>query len=123
MSFDVFFQGYEAGEPTNTGKAAMMALLGPLVRERDFGFVQIHTSDGQADVYIDDGGMMVNHVAGSEAWEIMVEGAKAANWVIMPVGCPTYLTREEQRAELPPELADDVVLVESGDDLEDAMDR
>jgi hypothetical protein len=34
--------------------------------------------------------------------------------VILPVGCPTCITDERQRAHLPDSLKDDVTLVDSG---------
>lgn len=45
------------------------------------------------------------------------EGAHAANWVIMPMDCPTCLTQSGQREELPDEFHDDVVVVYAGADL------
>jgi len=49
---------------------------------------------------------------------LLVKGAQAANWVIMPMDCPTCLTQPGQREELPEGLDDDVVVVETGADFE-----
>lgn len=83
--------------------------------ERHFAYVEY--DDGSADIYLDGDHMMANHIAGDRPWDLLVEGARAADWVIMPVGCPTCITYEEQRAHLPVGLDADVVLVSSGADL------
>jgi hypothetical protein len=49
--------------------------------------------DGEADIYLHDAGMMANHIEGRDRWDLLVQGAKAANWVIIPVGCPTCQAR------------------------------
>ncbi len=120
MSFDVFFQGFRAGEASSSGGTRIAAVLEPFVEARDESdglLLRIRTSDGQADVHLSEDSMMVSHASGSAVWELLVRGARAANWVIMPVGCPVCLTRAEQYAELPVELRDDTRLVSSGEDL------
>jgi hypothetical protein len=77
----------------------------------------IEHGDGTADVYLDDDGMMANHIAGDGPWDLLVEGARAAGWVILPVGCATGITDEAQRSHLPAGLDEDVVLVATGADL------
>jgi hypothetical protein len=69
------------------------------------------------DVYLNDDGMMANGISGRDPWDLLLRGAEAANWVIMPLACPTCLTRPGQREELPEELQDDVVVVETAADL------
>jgi hypothetical protein len=49
--------------------------------------------------------------------DLLVLGARAANWVIIPVGCPTCLTLPGQMEELPEALDKDVVVIETGADL------
>lgn len=61
--------------------------------------------------------MMANRISGRDPWDLLLRGAQAANWVIMPLDCPTCLTQPGQREELPEELQDDVVVVETAADL------
>lgn len=45
----------------------------------------------------------------------------AGDWVIMPIGAPLCIVREEQRKWVPDELKDEaIVLVRSGSELRDA---
>ena len=117
MSFDVFFQGFIAGESSERGGAEMRQVLAPYVTERSGSFVRVRVGDGEADVYLRDDGMMANHITGLDPWDLLLRGAQAANWVIMPSDCPTCLTQPGQREELPEELHDDVVVVETAADL------
>ncbi|MCW2793620.1 MAG: hypothetical protein JWO76_2718 [Nocardioides sp.] len=117
VSFDVFFQGFVAGGAAEGGSAEMLAVLGPHVTERDGTFLRVRVGDGEAYIYLSSDSMMANHVSGRDPWDALVEGARAANWVILPIGCPTCLTRPDQRDELPVELLDEVVLVSSGAEL------
>jgi hypothetical protein len=110
VSFDVFFQGFIAGEPAERGGALMREVLAPHISEEDETFLRVRVGDGEADIYLSDGGMMANHISGYGPWDLLVQGARAANWVIIPVGCPTCLTKPAQQEELPEELADVVVV-------------
>ena len=116
MSFDVFFQGFLAGESSERGGAQMREVLAPHVSEEYEHFFRVRVGDGEGDIYLHDGGMMANHIEGRDPWDLLVQGAKAANWVIIPVGCPTCLTQLGQMEELPEGL-DDVVVVGTGADL------
>lgn len=60
--------------------------------------------------------MMANHIAGEQPWDLLVEGARAAGWVVMPVGCPVLITCESDRAHLPDSLGVEAVLVLTGQD-------
>ncbi|WP_422934220.1 hypothetical protein [Sinomonas sp. P47F7] len=120
MSFDVFFQGFRDGEAGTRGSDQMRQVLQPyIVREDgDQRFALIECGDGSADVYLGGrDGMMANHISGEQPWDLLVQGARAADWVIIPVGCPICITHETQRRHLPDGLDEDVVLVSSGDDL------
>ncbi len=117
MSYDVFFQGFLAGAPSGQGSDQMRNALAPHVISSTGSTLQIRYGDGEADIYISDDGMMANHISGRDPWQLLVTGAQAANWVILPLGCPVCLTAPEQHGDLPAELADDVVFVASGDDL------
>ena len=119
MSFDVLFQGFVDGEPVAGGGERMRGVLAPFIvrEEPEHHFVLIEFGDGSADVDLDENDMMANHIAGEEPWDLLVEGAHAARWVILPVGCATCITDEAQRTHLPDGLLEDVVLVGSGPDL------
>jgi hypothetical protein len=84
------------------------------VAKEDGSSLHLHFGDGEADVYLPDDGMMANHISGRDPWDLLMRGARAAKWVILPLDCPTCLTQPGQRAELPEGLDIDVVLVESG---------
>jgi hypothetical protein len=117
MSFDVHFQGFVAGESSLRGGTAMREVLALYVVEESGTFLHVRVGDGEADAYLREDGMMVNHVSGRDPWDLLVEGAQAANWVIMPVGGATCLTNADQRRELPDELEADVAIVRTGADL------
>jgi len=119
VSFDVFFQGFVDGEPSAGGGERMREVLAPhIVREEpEYNLVSIEFGDGSANVYLDENEMMANHIAGDRPWDLLVEGARAAGWVILPVGCPTCITDEAHRAGLPEGLHEDVAFVRTGSDL------
>lgn len=119
VSFDVFFQGFSNGEASPGGGSLMRAVLAPYIKreEPEHGFLMVEIGDGSADLYLDDDDMMANHISGRDPWDPLVQGAEAAGWVIMPVGCPTCLTRDDQVRDLPDPLRDAVAVVRSGADL------
>ena len=85
--------------------------------EPETGFVEIRFRDGGADLYIGDDAMTANHIHGRETWDLLIDAARAADWVILPTGCPTCLTAESQRDHLPDGLDVDVRVVVSGAEL------
>ena len=95
----------------------MAGVLAPHVTHRDGDLRRIQFGDGEADIYLSDDGMLANHISGRDPWDLLVRGAQAANWVILPLDCPTCLTAPGQREELPEGLDSDVVWVEAGADL------
>jgi hypothetical protein len=119
MSFDVHFQRFRAGEACPGGGDAMRRVLAPFTQaeEPEHEFLRVEYGDGGADLFLDDDGMMANHVDGLRTWDLLVEGARAAGWVIFPTGCPTCITDEKQRSHLPEGLDEQVVLVRTGADL------
>lgn len=119
VSFDVFFQRFRNGDAEPGGGDAMREVLAPyIVREEpEHSFAEVKYGDGMADVYLSRNSMMANHISGTEPWDLLVRGARAANWVIIPVRCPTCITEESEREHLPDGLGDAAVLVANGDDL------
>ena len=97
----------------------MRSLLTPhIVREeREHSFAHVVIGDGEADVYLSEDHMMATHVGGEQPWDLLVIGARAATWVIMPMGYPVLITDEAQRAHLPDGLGDDAMRVRTGQDV------
>lgn len=96
----------------------MRAALAPFtVREDPEHAFALVEYDGSADVYLAGDSMMANHISGTDTWQLLVEGARAYGWAIMPVGCSTCITDESQRSDLPDELQEDVAIVANGTDL------
>jgi hypothetical protein len=124
VSFDVFFQRFDQGAPVPGGGSRMREVLAPYIKreEPDTSFLLIEVGDGDADVYLSNDDMMANHITGRDPWELLVKGAAAAGWVILPLGCPTCLTHEDQEHDLPDELRERVVNVRSGADLLQAIE-
>ncbi|MBF4163972.1 hypothetical protein [Nocardioides acrostichi] len=119
MSFDVYFQRFRNRDTEPGGGEAMRQVLAPhIVREDpEHSFARVEYGDGEADVYLGPDGMKADHVTGTAPWDLLVQGARAADWVVMPVGCPACLTDEGQRAHMPEGLDDEAVLIASGQDL------
>jgi hypothetical protein len=103
----------------------MRDALQPFVvrEEPEHSFLPIECGTGSAHVNLDENDMMANHIAGDEPREILVQGARAAGWVILPVGCSACITAEDQGAYLPDGLNENVALVETGLDLEECVPR
>ena len=117
MSFDVFFQGFVAGEASEQGGSEMARVLAPYVRESPGPFLRLQYGDGGADVYLSDDSMMANQISGEDVWDLLVQGARAANWVILPIDCPTCLTAPGQLEQLPEGMEEYVVDVATGAEL------
>lgn len=99
MSFDVFFQRFRDGDAAPAAGAQMYEVLKPYVvrEEPESNFALVEYGDGSADVYLVGDHMMASRVSGGRPWDLLVAGARAADWVIMPVGCPTCITAETQQ--------------------------
>lgn len=115
----MYFQRFRNGDADPGGGGQMRQVLQPyIVREEpEHNFALVEYGDGSADVYLDGNDMMANRISGDQPWDLLVEGAREAGRVIMPVGCPTCITDEAQRAHLPGGLDEDVVVVLSGTEL------
>lgn len=93
-------------------------LAGHIVREEpEHAFAHFAFGDGEADVYLSDDHMMANHVDGEEPWDLLVRGARAADWVIMPLDRPVLITDKSQREHLPDGLGDGARHVLTGEDV------
>jgi hypothetical protein len=119
VSFDVFFQSFLHGGRAPGGGDLMRRVLQPYLEreEPQHKFALVSVDGDTADVYLDQDGMLANHISGDRPWDLLVRGARAAGWVVLPVGCPTCITDEGQRDHLPEGLDADAVLVNTGEDL------
>ena len=122
MSFDLFFQGFVAGESSERGGAQMEGVLRPHVTASQGSFMRVEVGDGGADVYLSDDSMMANHISGQDVWDLLVRGAQAANWVILPMDCPTCLTAPGQLEQLPEGLDENTIAVTTGVELKTVID-
>lgn len=119
MSLDVYFQRFRDGDTEPGGGDAMREVLLPFIvrEEPEHSFALVEIGDGTADVYLSPDAMRADHVAGEQPWDLLVRGAKAAGWAIMPVGCPVCVTDEFDRSHLPEGLGDEAILVTTGKEL------
>jgi hypothetical protein len=131
VSFDIFVQAFEGGEAARRGGGAVRDLLLAAAdrHEPAANFAHVLHGDGEADVYgvPDEGadldGLTFNHVAG-DAFDLIVDVARVADLVVMPVGCPVCVVDAAQRRHLPRELAHgDVEVVRSGAALRRVIER
>lgn len=97
----------------------MRKVLHPFVKreEPQHNFVAVECRGASADVYFVENSMLVQHVSDQRMWDLLVRGAREADWVILPTGCPPCITAESQRLHLPAELEEDARLVQSGTEL------
>lgn len=110
-------QGFIVGDSSGTGGARMREAVAPHVVAQSGSKLHIRCGDGEADLYVSEGGMMANHILGRDPWQLLVAGARSANWVILALDRPVCLTAQSQRTELPDGLAGDAILVRSGAEL------
>jgi hypothetical protein len=120
MSFDVFLQAFRDGGAGRASDGAVLEILEPLVTSRREGWARVATVDGESDVFgIDDAGsgLMFVNPQGLVIWDVMVDIAKAAGFVVMPIGCGTCIVDERIVSDLPEGIPKPVVMVRSGAEL------
>lgn len=120
MSFDIFFQRFEAGEPTEGEDGPVRLVLEPHITGRDASWARIVTADGEADVYGMDGlgsDLMVSHASGRAVWDLMFELAVVGRFAVILPGCGTCITDASHASDLHPDVPDPVTVVGSGADL------
>jgi hypothetical protein len=119
VSFDVFLQGFAHGQAAPGRPEAALEVLTPFLAAapRD-GFAPLRTGDGEAEAYgVGGTSLMVAHASGAQIWDLLVSVAKAAGWVIMPVGCPVCLTTDDDAGHLPEDLRPNATVVTTGQEL------
>jgi hypothetical protein len=119
VSFDIFLQRFRDGDASSGGREEALRVLRPLLAgPPDGGFGLVRTDDGDAEVYgLNTDSLMFTHASGRLIWPVMVDVAQAADYVIMPVGCPVCVTAADHVDELPEALRDTAVVVDTGDDV------
>jgi hypothetical protein len=120
VSFDIFLQRFVGGDGADADTNALRVALEPYL-VLVAGNPRLRVGDAQAEIYGEDdlaSGFMVNHVDGPGVYEVLVAAAHAGDLVIVPVGCPTAIIDERQRAELPEELGAEAIRVGTGPELQ-----
>lgn len=128
MSFDVFVQRFENGEPRPLDYDRVLAIFArqstsPLRTPSD-GFLKLETDDGGADVYgLSPGteGLMFNHIAGLVAWQAIWKVANELNAVILPVGAATMVTSTSAIEHLPTPLRQETMVITEANALHQAI--
>lgn len=122
MSYDIFFQRFERGKAVPVDKAAFLAAIAPFVvrTEPEFHFQRLRTPDGgEAEVFaaLDQDpfmGFSFSRFSAGDVLDLIVAVAGATDTVILPPGCPTLVTRPQQREHLPDGLDEQVAVVTTG---------
>jgi hypothetical protein len=121
ISFDVFLQAFHDGDAATVNGPSVIDALArfstePVTSDSSW----IRTTDGEAQIFgLDDAdsGFMINHASGRVIWDVLVHVADLIGMTIMPIGCPTCVTRPELLEHLPEELKADARVVTSGEQL------
>lgn len=123
MSYDIHLMRFINGESSEGGGFSMRKILQPHVTSEEpaNGCVAIAYGDGTADLYLSGDSLMANRIDGEQPWDLLVTGARAADWVILLADGPACLTVEAQRGHLPEGMAEDAVFVQNGQDVLDII--
>ena len=118
MSFDVFLQAFRDGGTGAADPAVIEEELAAYIAVRDGDFARLVTRDGDGvyTLYYDFE-MPLPRLRPRTFYDLVVEVARAAGLVILPVGCPACVIDPRDRRHLPLELQGKVVTVQSGADL------
>jgi hypothetical protein len=128
MSFDLFAQGFKAGEADerHDHRDAVDAVLQPFTVTSEGGFRRTRTLDGgEADFYMSGGGagFMVSRFSKGKTMDLIVRAAKAGGVVIVGGGIPAVLTDCSQLDQLLVDLLDPPpLLVDTGAALSGVID-
>jgi hypothetical protein len=123
VSYDVHLLRFRAGEAVPIESPQVWELLEQAwdAPPDEFEYCRVRRGADEGDVYgLKPGkaleGLMFNH-AGPAIYELMYEVAAAGDMAIVPPDAGPFLVRDDQRAHLPPELADEAKVVGSGAEL------
>ena len=114
----MFVQTFRDGDAADMPADAFRTIWEPHVdsHEPEFHFRHVTTDDGEADLYGDED-LMITRFSGDRVMDLIVEHLHAADAVLLPIGCPTMLVREDQRPHLPDELRAEAVVIQHGSDI------
>ncbi|MBM7820017.1 hypothetical protein JOE63_002494 [Cellulosimicrobium cellulans] len=125
MSFDVFLQRFVDGEAAGCDAGALLAVLDAYVTRdvRTGEMTRAVFDDGDAEIFGADlsRGLMLSHIAGLAAWDVVTDLARAGSLAILAVGCPAAVPSETLLPHLPVELRDGAVVVARGSELREAL--
>lgn len=128
MSFDMFVQRFRDNDAPPMRRTVFHNVFGPYIdrAEPEFNFFHLRAPDGgEADIHArlepEFNGMMINHFSAGQVLDLVVAFARAADAVIMPVGCPTCVINAGQIPHLPEQLRNGTRLVGTGADLAAAI--
>jgi hypothetical protein len=123
VSYDVFLTHFRNGEAQPVDSPDLWKTLADAwdAPPDESGFCRVRRRGDEGDLYAEPHGqpittLMFNH-SGPSIYHLMYDAALAGDMVILPVGAGPFLVSEDQREDLPPDLATDAVVVQSGDDL------
>ena len=120
VSYDVHLMRFSGGEPVPAASSLVRDLIEDAWKAPpdEFEYCRVRRGTDEGDLYgFGSGesfdGLMFHH-AGAEIYTLMYDIALAADLVIVPPDVGPFLVREEQRHDLPEELAESAVVAESG---------
>jgi hypothetical protein len=125
VSFDIYVRAFAGGDAADRDGLPVrrMLLEASGFRVAADGSLNVPSEAGTAEVFglpiagRPFAGLMFTHVSGT-AFDLIVAVARAADMVILPVGCPACIVFDHQRPHLPEDIAGHgVELVETGDEL------
>jgi hypothetical protein len=127
VSYDVHLVRFLDGDsvPVESPRVRELLLGASDSPPDEFEFCRVTWGGDEGDVYglAPDGqieSLMFNH-AGPRIYDLMYEVASAGDMAILPPDLGPFLVSEEQRAHLPPELAAEAVVIESGTEIVRAL--
>jgi hypothetical protein len=120
-SFAAFLHAYHDGDiRTVDGDSVLDALARFSTEPVTPDSCWIRTTDGEAQIFGLDGtasGFMINHASGRVIWDALGHVADVTGMAILPIGCPTCVTRPELLALFAEGLKTDTRLVTTGEQL------
>jgi hypothetical protein len=122
MSFDIYFQRFKDGDAGSGGGDEARRVLGPYLRRAEGTLERLESDGSSAEIYgLESDSMMVTHIEGDGLWDLLVHAARAADWTVMPVGCPAIVFSQAMLDDLPEGLDEGAVIISSGDELRETI--
>ena len=128
MSYEVWVQRFDRGQPVGLSAAVFTEVFGPYVTgsQPQFHFHQLVAADGgEADIYANRSppfdSLTAARLSPGDVCELLVRFAYRCDAVILLPGGVAVLTSPAQREHLPVEIRDGVRLATGGVDLQTAI--